>query len=49
MQDQGITAAIYGARAMAKIAMIEKAPGGKNNKTSEIENYPGLIVFKAQI
>ncbi|WP_425378490.1 NAD(P)/FAD-dependent oxidoreductase [Spiroplasma endosymbiont of Polydrusus pterygomalis] len=39
----GITAAIYGARAMAKIAMIEKgAPGGKVTKTSEIENYPGF-------
>ncbi|UNF61455.1 NAD(P)/FAD-dependent oxidoreductase [Spiroplasma poulsonii] len=39
----GITAAIYGARAMAKIAMIEKgAPGGKITKTSEIENYPGF-------
>ena len=39
----GMTAAIYGARAMAKIAMIEKgAPGGKMTKTSEIENYPGF-------
>ncbi|WP_374696484.1 NAD(P)/FAD-dependent oxidoreductase [Spiroplasma endosymbiont of Polydrusus formosus] len=39
----GMTAAIYGARAMAKIAMIEKgAPGGKVTKTSEIENYPGF-------
>ncbi|AGM25740.1 thioredoxin reductase [Spiroplasma syrphidicola EA-1] len=39
----GMTAAIYAARAMAKIAMIEKgAPGGKVTKTSEIENYPGF-------
>ncbi|ELL44472.1 thioredoxin-disulfide reductase [Spiroplasma melliferum] len=39
----GMTAAIYAARAMANIAMIEKgAPGGKVTKTSEIENYPGF-------
>lgn len=43
----GMTAAIYGARAMASIAMVEKgAPGGKVIKTSEIENYPGFSTIQ---
>ncbi|WP_338972608.1 thioredoxin-disulfide reductase [Spiroplasma endosymbiont of Panorpa germanica] len=39
----GITAGIYAARAGLKSAIIEKeVPGGKVNKTAEIENYPGF-------
>lgn len=38
----GMTAAIYGARANLKVAIIEKsAPGGAMVNTSKIENYPG--------
>ena len=39
----GITAAIYLKRANFDILLIEKdAPGGQINKTSTIENYPGV-------
>lgn len=38
----GMAAAIYAARAMIDVLIIEKeAPGGKMIKTQEIENYPG--------
>ena len=39
----GITAALYLKRANLKICIIEKdAPGGQMNKTSIVENYPGI-------
>ncbi|AXK50834.1 thioredoxin-disulfide reductase [Spiroplasma alleghenense] len=39
----GITAGIYAARSGLKTAIIEReVPGGKVNKTAEIENYPGF-------
>lgn len=39
----GITAAIYLKRANLNVAIIEKeTPGGQINKTSSIENYPGI-------
>ena len=39
----GITAAIYLKRANLKICIIEKeTPGGQLNKSSTIENYPGI-------
>lgn len=39
----GITAAIYLKRANLKVCIIEKeTPGGQMNKTSIIENYPGI-------
>lgn len=40
----GITAAIYLKRANLKVCIIEKeTPGGQMNKTSSVENYPGII------
>ncbi len=40
----GMTAAIYLKRANINCCIVEKdAPGGQINKTSTIENYPGLI------
>ena len=40
----GITAALYLKRANLKICIIEKeAPGGQMNKTSSVENYPGIV------
>ena len=39
----GITAAIYLKRAGLKVCIVEKeTPGGQLNKTSIIENYPGI-------
>ncbi|AHI53540.1 thioredoxin reductase [Spiroplasma sabaudiense Ar-1343] len=39
----GITAGVYCARAGLKTAIVEReVPGGKVNKTAEIENYPGF-------
>lgn len=39
----GLTAGIYGARAMLKVAVIEKnLPGGNMNNTGHIANYPGF-------
>lgn len=43
----GITAAIYLKRANLKICIIEKeTPGGQLNKSSIIENYPGINKIK---
>ena len=40
----GITAAIYLKRAGKNVVLIENnIPGGQINKTSNVENYPGLI------
>lgn len=39
----GLTAAIYAKRSLLKILILEKSrPGGKLNKTAEVENYPGF-------
>lgn len=39
----GMTAAIYGARANLKVAMIDRGVyGGQMNNTAEVENYPGF-------
>lgn len=44
MGPAGITAAIYLKRANLNCLVIEKnAPGGLLNKTSTVENYPGII------
>lgn len=44
MGPAGITAAIYLKRANLNCLIIEKsAPGGLLNKTSTVENYPGII------
>ncbi|WNE41052.1 MAG: Thioredoxin reductase [Mycoplasmataceae bacterium] len=40
----GLTAAIYAKRSLLKCLIFEKyLPGGKLNKTGEIDNYPGLF------
>ena len=40
----GMTAALYLKRAGQSVAIIEKdAPGGQITRTSEIENYPGIL------
>lgn len=39
----GMTAAMYGARANLKVAMIDRGVyGGQMNNTAEVENYPGF-------
>lgn len=39
----GLAAAIYAKRALLKSLILEKElPGGKLNKTAEVENYPGF-------
>ncbi|PTS32168.1 thioredoxin-disulfide reductase, partial [Lactobacillus helveticus] len=39
----GMTAAMYGARANLKVAMIDRGVyGGQMNNTAEVEKYPGF-------
>lgn len=39
----GMTAAMYGARANLKVAMVDRGVyGGQMNNTAEVENYPGF-------
>lgn len=43
----GLTAAIYAKRSLLKCLIFEKyLPGGKLNKTGEIDNYPGFNSIK---
>ncbi|CAI2161578.1 13866_t:CDS:1 [Funneliformis geosporum] len=43
----GIAAAIYAQRALLKTLILEKSlPGGKLNKTEDVDNYPGFISIK---
>src|SRR4051812_3870175 len=43
----GLTAAIYAKRALLKTLIFEKSlPGGKLNKTEDVDNYPGFISIK---
>jgi len=43
----GLTAAIYAQRALLKTLILEKSlPGGKLNKTEDVDNYPGCITIK---
>jgi thioredoxin reductase (NADPH) len=43
----GLTAAIYAKRSLLKCLIFEKSlPGGKLNKTGEVDNYPGFISIK---
>jgi thioredoxin reductase (NADPH) len=43
----GLTAAIYAQRALLKTLILEKSlPGGKLNKTEDVDNYPGFISIK---
>src|SRR4051812_3209070 len=43
----GLTAAIYAKRALLKCLILEKSlPGGKLNKTADVDNYPGFTSIK---
>lgn len=43
----GLTAAIYARRALLKTLILEKSlPGGKLNKTEDVDNYPALVSIK---
>lgn len=43
----GLTAAIYAQRALLKTLILEKSlPGGKLNKTEDVDNYPGFTTIK---
>lgn len=43
----GLTAAIYARRALIKTLIFEKSlPGGKLNKTENVDNYPGFTSIK---
>ncbi|CAG8497058.1 4403_t:CDS:1 [Ambispora leptoticha] len=43
----GLTAAIYARRALLKTLILEKTlPGGKLNKTEDVDNYPGFTSIK---
>jgi thioredoxin reductase (NADPH) len=43
----GLTAAIYAKRSLLKCSIFEKyLPGGKLNKTGEVDNYPGFNLIK---
>lgn len=43
----GLTAAIYAKRSLLKCLIFEKyLPGGKLNKTGEVDNYPGFASIK---
>src|SRR3954469_20592374 len=43
----GLTATIYAKRALLKTLILEKSlPGGKLNKTEDVDNYPGFTSIK---
>jgi thioredoxin reductase (NADPH) len=43
----GLTAGIYARRALLKTLILEKSlPGGKLNKTADIDNYPGFTTIE---
>ena len=43
----GLTAAIYAKRALLNCLILEKSlPGGKLNKTEDVDNYPGFTSIK---
>jgi thioredoxin reductase (NADPH) len=43
----GLSAAVYARRALLKTLILEKLlPGGKLNKTEDVDNYPGFTSIK---